>query len=295
VVSDLDEASVREKARTFETAYEELRAAAFPQAEDGPRLTVVLFRRARDREAFRPPVVTGEYMDHLPGDAEPSPTIVMAVALWGGRDAIMEGRTFRHELAHAFIHRTQREVPLWLNEGLAQYLSTLRVKDGKAIFGDNPWYVPIAPGVTPTVAQIVSADRATFYGGMANSYEGRAARYGYSIGAWAFVHFLENGPDPIRARFHEFARRVDRGAGTAEAWHETLGTIPAQDLERMYLAYLTSDHWYTFERDVQVAPPSPAVSARTLSDGDVHALWARLSDAKRQPSDPSACARELME
>jgi hypothetical protein len=44
----------------------------------------------------------------------------------------------RHELAHAFAHRVIPRQPWWVAEGLAEYLETVEVRDGRAYYGELP-------------------------------------------------------------------------------------------------------------------------------------------------------------
>jgi tetratricopeptide (TPR) repeat protein len=294
VVTDVDERRARETAKELETMFEDLRAAAFPRVERVSPLTVVVFADDREREAFRTVIAAGEFADRFPIDLESAPTVVLGAARYTSLEADWR-RIVLHELTHSFLRRAYGGVPIWLNEGLADYLSTLRVEDGKAILGERPPYYRLTPGFTPTVGQLLSADRDTFYAGRQDTLGGRDARYLYYSGAWALVHFLQNGPDPMRALFQSFVQRLGAGETTADAWRATLGRVPASDFERDYLAYLTAERWRLFERDVHPAEPSPVERARVLGDEEVHLLWARLASLSVPPASPASAETQIAE
>ena len=72
------------------------------------------------------------FSTHLDADLEPHPIMVMHDELLGGEET---RATFLHELAHRFIHQRFAHLPIWLDEGLAQLYSTLRIEGGRAVFG----------------------------------------------------------------------------------------------------------------------------------------------------------------
>ncbi len=74
IFTDLSDGEARAAAIDYETAFEELRAVAFPRAAHGPRVTIVLFQNESERWAFRPATTGGEYVDQANGDLERSPT-----------------------------------------------------------------------------------------------------------------------------------------------------------------------------------------------------------------------------
>lgn len=76
-------------------------------------------------------------------------TNLMVYAWWGKR----VGEDLRHEITHGYLHSVLNEVPLWLDEGLAEYFETPRANRGfnsahfhqllKA-YDDNEWQPDLA-------------------------------------------------------------------------------------------------------------------------------------------------------
>ena len=124
--TDLGEDAARAAARDFETAYEYLEQVGFPGYEGlTQRMDVVLFAGAGEFHHFWPGDMSGVYFDRAPQDLERAPTMV----LYGGLDG--DARiVFLHELTHRFIARAYGWAPAWMNEGLADYFSTMRDRIG---------------------------------------------------------------------------------------------------------------------------------------------------------------------
>jgi len=122
LVTDLDAEDADSVIRTFERTYGLLGKALFAGAAAPDFETHVLaFRTAEELHEFLPPPYGGGYMARLPNDIQSTPTVVMA-----GKPSPATRILLAHELTHRFNHVAFPSMPLWLNEGLAEYYSTLR-------------------------------------------------------------------------------------------------------------------------------------------------------------------------
>jgi hypothetical protein len=82
-----------------------------------------------------------------------------------------------HEGFHQFVgYELGAEIPTWLNEGMAQYLETAIVKNGRLVPG-NPDRKRLALAralilarEAPTVGELLTMDRATFYANSSVAY-----------------------------------------------------------------------------------------------------------------------------
>lgn len=89
----------------------------------------------------------------------------------------------RHESTHALLHASLPMVPLWLDEGLAEYFE---IPSDKRAY-DNPylgtlrWHLFF--GVTPSLVKLESVG------------EMEAMKQGEYRAAWAWVHFMLHGPE----------------------------------------------------------------------------------------------------
>ena len=72
-------------------------------------------------------------------DPDPQPTIAIhGRMLIAGTLVEATQRRFRHELTHRFLDHRVRWSPPWLEEGLAEYYSTLKVDGSDAVVGTLP-------------------------------------------------------------------------------------------------------------------------------------------------------------
>ncbi len=105
-----------------ETIFAAARDVSFPEATSSGRLLVVIFTSSDDYEAVNGPNTAGIYHPAVPGDINVRPVLVVRAAKGAPVRAILT-----HELTHHLVRQTYGGVPTWLNEGLAQYTSTLFV------------------------------------------------------------------------------------------------------------------------------------------------------------------------
>jgi tetratricopeptide (TPR) repeat protein len=230
-------------------------------------------------------------------DIEPQPILVM----YRSEDDEDRGRaTFLHELTHRFLHERYREIPVWLNEGLAQYYETFRF-DGRRGFVGAPeprpgaaalwtdYYAPprgslIPLNTIPSAATLAAATRREFYGDGLPSQEKAMWQTAYYSGAFRFVHLLMNGPDQdYRARFQTYLGALERGEKPRAALGAAFTGVDVEALEQAYRKYVASPTLH--QREIDLGPPEApsAIAARAMSDSEVHVLWARLL-----PSDPAS-------
>ena len=134
-------------------------------------------------------------------------------------------RTVRHEGFHQFARHALPELPMWLNEGLAELFEGAdftRVRSHRygpqvghlavlrTLF-PGPLDTPLGVSLREQLAWTVEADRAAFYG--------PGVELHYAV-AWLLAHHLVNsGPDG-RALLNETVRRLGRGAGSAAVTSE---------------------------------------------------------------------------
>src|SRR4051812_8616260 len=118
--------------------------------DPGRKARVILFKNEKEYEAYRPNQVAaaffhgGEYHDY----------IVMYNGLEQGRPVAV------HELAHLMIHQLGQELPVWINEGLAEFYSNLEPRGNQIIVGrDIPHHMrTLAGGKYFDLRAVLTAD-----------------------------------------------------------------------------------------------------------------------------------------
>lgn len=175
VVSDLDEQTATRVTSSLEETYEALASAMFRSyAFPAFQTNAVIFQSPQDLSEFLGDGFGAAYMSSLPNDAEPSPTLIASGTL-----SPFARLSFAHELAHRFNHVALGPTPTWLEEGLADYYSTIRIENNEPVVGEiDPRFMCTPDGLgdlvcgqyerlpgnrLPTASQLVALDREAFY------------------------------------------------------------------------------------------------------------------------------------
>jgi tetratricopeptide (TPR) repeat protein len=294
------------EARAMAAGFEESRAAleramGWREPATTERVEVVAFANATQFHSLdaSDDSHSAYFNGHLALDIEPQPVLVM----YRSNDDEDRGRaTFLHELTHRFLHERYREIPVWLNEGLAQYYETFRF-DGRRGFVGAPeprpsaavlWtdYYASAHGsliplnTIPSAATLVVATRREFYGEGLTGREKSPWQTAYYAGAFRFVHLLMNGPErDYRAALAMYLEALERGEKPAAALARAFTHVNPEALELAYRAYIANPSLH--QREIDLGPPEdPAtMTTRPMSDSEVHLTWARLlpSNAESEP------------
>jgi tetratricopeptide (TPR) repeat protein len=171
-------------------------------------------------------------------------------------------RAVAHEFVHYFIHNNLPYVPLWLNEGLAEYYSTIRLARERADLGlsideHRHWlkqhsHIPLH--------QLFLIDRESA------EYEHGVNRGSFYAQSWALTHYLISLPN--KRRMPDFLGEFQRGATSDEALRAAFH-LESPALERSLTAIyaserpLSSHKWWFADWKLE-----PAVS-KSLDRGSV--------------------------
>lgn len=276
--TNIERAAAAESLGDYETIFDALHTVGFPGSLNDTRpITVVLLKDESAMRALAPIGVSGLFYARVPSDitSEPEPTVVLP-AYEGAYGRLV----FAHELTHAFVHRIYPSAPTWLNEGLAQYFSTLRLTEGSVILGALLPGLPLLSFRTPPAQAIMGVDSVTFYGGrgpQAGPFEGSVEQSAYYTGAFWLVHMLMNGPDDYRARFHAVLNEMRNGNDFNGAWERWLGGDDSVNLEPDFRAYVRSEQKRLLGTSASVSRArGSAFPERIMADAEVYLLRARL-------------------
>ena len=222
--TDLDEELADDLGRRMDAMYEEYvrRFATFVAQSEIPALEVYLFRRQKDYHRF-----TGSRLWNTGGVYMAGRNLLAAFLEGQGRDALR--RTLQHEAFHQFAHNAiSPNLPVWLNEGLAQLFE-------EGIWtGTEFWLGQVPPRrLRQLEADIKNRrliDFVTFTGMTSEQWATRLAR-DHAAGAtqynqsWAMVHFLvnatdEQGNEKFRPRLVRLLELVHGGSDPKDAFAE---------------------------------------------------------------------------
>jgi tetratricopeptide (TPR) repeat protein len=200
-------------------ALESLLGALNPdQSVRSPRAQVIVFaddstfaRHAPITAAARPARVSGFFLSHPHGDF----VVVSAAAEPEVR------RVLYHEALHRFVRHHLPEAPLWLNEGLAEFYSTLDVERGAAWIGRQ---------VVEHVLRLQRAPRRPLselleVEGDAHSIEESVPDSAFYAESWALVHHLLTAEEGGRAALARYVGRLSAGDDPFAAFTAELGDL----------------------------------------------------------------------
>lgn len=181
-----------------------------------------------------------------------------------------------HEYAHLLLGSAVRTLPVWLNEGLAEYYSTYRLVDGgkEAQIGRPPEgrLVALREDSLP-MSSVIEVDRSsTLY----NEGDRRSLFYAQ---AWAMVHYVLTQMPHGGEAINQYVESIAEGRPPHEAFLAAFGrTAPNFDgVLRLYAQRPSfAGTRFTFREKVATAEPGPP---RTLSLAETNA-W--LGDLQRR-------------
>jgi Flp pilus assembly protein TadD len=289
---------------------EALRVLAPDAVHDAPVPTeVILFA---NEAAYRPyKQLAGRNTDHLVGHFTAT-TFGDWIAVNGDISVGGQFRAIFHEATHAFIAHSFPKVPLWLNEGLAEYYSTFRVVGSREEVGhaiEHHLRALESEGMMPL---------RTLFGIDATSpYYRESERSGrFYAQSWLLVHYLMSVAGDDQSAVERFLAAVAAGVSSETAFRSSLGMSISQ-VERTLRDYShrkeydywslaesaavenpvlrpVSENWvrYRLGTFLALSRPENASAARfrlkSAADGGVADAWASLgylSENAGQPDD----------
>ena len=172
----------------------------------------------RSRETFRAylPLYQGRPEEDS-GIFQPAPGMGY-VLLQDGADAELD-RVALHESTHSMLHAAIAHVPLWLDEGLAQYLSTLRVDEADARVGE-----PMPEMLAWLHAhERLPMDALLAMDGSSSDYHAGERRQTFYAQSWLLVHLLLTGQYADDQRFDHYLGALAHGTPAASAFQAAFG------------------------------------------------------------------------
>lgn len=169
-------------------------------------------------------------------------------------------RVALHEYVHFLVENTAPGLPLWLDEGLAEFYSTFEVtRRGAAVGRPIESHVRLlAQGRPPRLAELFTVGHEAPAGG---GHERSALFYAE---AWALTHYLLVGDERRAPAGAELVARLAAGESEESAFRATLG-LELRDLERALAVYVRGPR-FAYRILPYAATPEPGVPpARTVA------------------------------
>ena len=279
VFGEVGEKRTREVAAEFERFREALGRVLAGAATKAPvPTTVVVFDNRRSFEPYRP-LYNGKPIELAGVFSSDRDVNRVALALEDREQGL---RTIFHEYVHLVASNVTNGLPVWLDEGLAEYYSTFLVTDdGKtATMG-----TVIAPHMMllnqKRLLPLQELLAVTHDSPMYNEGQRRGMVYAES---WVLVHFLLSDPNRSK-QLGEYARLTGAGTPAAAAWQQVFGTYdPLRDLERYAQQFSVRGYRYHFTQGIDTIK----ADAIRLSDAEMEATLGDELLGVGRPQDAEA-------
>lgn len=181
-----------------------------------------------------------------------------------------------HEYTHLLLANAVRSMPVWLNEGLAEFYSSYQLSaDGRTaeIGRILDWRIALLRERFLPLSQIIAVDAAS---ALHDAAERRSLFYAES---WALVHYVLSQVPDGGARLNTYATAIAAGRAPSAAFSESFGATP-DEFESQLRAYLRRQSFaatrFTFKERIAVNEPA---SSRAMAPGEVES-W--LGDLQRR-------------
>jgi tetratricopeptide (TPR) repeat protein len=188
-----------------------------------------------------------------------------------------------HEYIHYVLRNNYASLPLWLNEGLAEFYSTFQVTSEEARIGlpipEHVLWLRKNPLIPLTTLFTVHQDSPEY-----NEGSRRGAFYAQS---WALVHYLLAGSPERRRQASEYLRLAQDADSSDSTFQKAFGAAPAV-LERELKTYVQG-YLFNYTRAPIRPETSFTMAARPLSRAD---LLFRLGDLLANLGDHQAASEE---
>lgn len=192
--------------------------------------------------------------------------------IFSDQDRARAMEVFRHELVHRFVAHYFPAAPLWVNEGLAQFLASATIDGDEVVVGLplrsyefdgwqwKRWRTPFAD-VWPRMDELRQRTEAL-----------DSSEY---AGAWALVHTLLLGNARHRAAFGSYMTELQDGQlNEPAAFAKHVDQAMLAELSAAYQSFPKRGNLPT--EIVKLRPWTPEVSLRTLSRAEAYVLWGEL-------------------
>ena len=150
----------------------------------------------------------------------------------GSLDLIEHPETAVHEYTHLMVRQSKKEIPVWLNEGLAELYSNMQPQGKKVLVGS-----PIGGRLQSLVNdQWIGLDKLTAAGHDSPFYTEKNRAGIFYAESWLLVHMLFLDSD-YRPHYHDMAVALEQSGSAPEAFQKAYGKSAAA-VEKDLHAYI---------------------------------------------------------
>jgi hypothetical protein len=176
--------------------------------------------------------------------------------------------TIFHEYTHLLVNNTWSNVPVWLNEGLAEYYSTFAIRDDEKVALGRP----IAAHVSVLSDQKMLPLRTLFKVDQLSPYYNESDKQGiFYAESWALMHYLILGHNGRRVpQLGRFLELMDTNVPMEEAFQQAF-QISIENLDKELQGYIA-----------HFSPPSVSGRFESKLASDTEMQSAPITEAEAQ-------------
>jgi tetratricopeptide (TPR) repeat protein len=271
LVGNANEKQIRQVGVRLEQ-FREVFAQLFPKAVHTSPVptTVIVFKSDDSYRPFKPsPNVAGYFQS-----GQDVNYITLTNEVHGEQDPF---KVIFHEYTHLLINNTTPNVPLWFNEGLAEYYSTFSITDDTKVVLGSPIsshvFLLREARMLPLRTLFKVDEKSPYY----NEGDKQSVFYAES---WALMHYLILGKDGQRVpQMGNFLKLTSANVPLEDAFKQAFA-MSFESMENELRAYIKHDRYPVFtgrfenklvvESDMQAAPISEATALSYLGDLLLH-------------------------
>ena len=124
----------------------------------------------------------------------------------------------RHESTHAVLHNALPYVPMWLDEGLAEYFEVVSAQRSSGSPHLPSLKRSIVFGWRPNLELLEAAEDISDMGN--DEYRE----------AWAWAHFMLHGPQEVRQVLSDFLHEIESGEAAGSFRERLVAAVPNADI-----------------------------------------------------------------
>jgi tetratricopeptide (TPR) repeat protein len=248
---------------------------------------VYLFAREREFDPFRPSPMTQAFYQGGPEHDY--------IVLWDRGPSTV--RILFHEYTHVVLNHSAIALPTWLDEGLAEFYSTVSIDGTKLRIGE-----PIPGHLIALEQDWLPIGRFLSIGKNSPDYNGDVRTGTFYAQSWAFVHMLNMSPR-YRGHLRAFFELLGTGMAQPIAFHRAFGQTMEDALESLktYVRHplATAEFAAPPEEAYLLSEPQPLTAAEAVGiRADLFLATGRGTQARalyekmlrRAPNSPEAHA-----
>jgi tetratricopeptide (TPR) repeat protein len=179
-----------------------------------------------------------------------------------------------------------RDLPLWLRNGLAGLLSNTIVRENEIRLGmAPPWYVrSISAEARLRLGQLFTMDSSAPY------YRDPTTRARFDAQTWALLHYMLFGGPELSAKVNAVIKAVIAGTASLDAVQQAFG--PLEPLESAYMLHVRKELLPYSRLKTETRISASTFASRQLPEVDALMSRAALHAVMRRPADAQALLAE---